>query len=63
MATKTFSEKMKQLEEISQKFESGHFDLEKDLSLYQEGVALAKELQKRLSEIRSQIQEIEKEQQ
>ncbi len=57
---KSFSTKMKQLEKIADKFESGDFDLEKDLELYKEGIKLAKELKGRLKKIEAEIEEIDK---
>jgi exodeoxyribonuclease VII small subunit len=56
----SFSQKMKQLEKIADKFESGDFDLEKDLELYKEGIELSKELKKRLKKIEAEIEEIDK---
>ena len=58
---KNFSQKMKKLEQIADKFESGKFDLEKDLALYKKGIRLAKELKERLSNIEAEIEEIEEE--
>jgi exodeoxyribonuclease VII small subunit len=58
---KSFSQKMKQLEKIADKFESGNFDLEKDLELYKQGIKLAKQLKSRLKKIEAEIEEIEKE--
>lgn len=59
MSEENFSQKLKQLEKIAQKFESGDFDLEKDLKLYKKGLKLAKELKRRLDEIESEIEEVE----
>lgn len=56
----SFSQKMKQLEKIADKFESGDFDLEKDLELYKKGIKLAKELKQRLKKIEAEIEEIDK---
>ena len=56
----SFSDRMKQLEKIADKFESGDFDLEKDLELYKKGIKLAKELKQRLKKIEAEIEEIDK---
>jgi len=56
----SFSAKMKQLEKIADKFESGNFDLEKDLELYKNGIKLARELKGRLKKIEAEIEEIDK---
>lgn len=56
---KSFAEKMKELEEIKQKFESGSFDLEKDLPLYKKAVQLAKDLKEHLKKLENEIVEIE----
>lgn len=58
---KSFAEKMKELEAIKEKFESGNFDLEKDLPLYKRAVQLAKDLREHLKKIENEIIEIEKE--
>ena len=56
---KSFAEKMKELEGIKQKFESGNFDLEKDLPLYKKAVQLAKDLKEHLKILENEIIEIE----
>ncbi|MEI8060900.1 MAG: exodeoxyribonuclease VII small subunit [Candidatus Berkelbacteria bacterium] len=55
----SFASKMEELEKIKAKFESGNFDLEKDLPLYKKAVALAKELKGHLKKIENEIIEIE----
>lgn len=56
----SFASKMQELEKIKEKFESGNFDLEKDLPLYKKAVILAKELKDHLKKIENEIIEIEK---
>jgi len=57
---KSFAEKMKELESIKEKFESGNFDLEKDLPLYKRAVQLASDLKEHLKKLENEIIEIEK---
>jgi exodeoxyribonuclease VII small subunit len=57
---KSFADKMKELESIKEKFESGNFDLEKDLPLYKRAVQLAGDLKEHLKKIENEIIEIEK---
>ncbi len=56
---KTFAEKMKELDTIKEKFESGNFDLEKDLPLYKRAVQLATDLKEHLNKLENEIIEIE----
>ncbi len=57
---KSFAEKMKELESIKEKFESGNFDLEKDLPLYKRAIQLASNLKEHLKRLENEIVEIEK---
>lgn len=57
---KSFSEQMRELETIKQKFESGNFDLEKDLPLYRRAIELARSLKTHLGQLENEIIEIEK---
>lgn len=56
---KTFAEKMIELDTIKEKFESGNFDLEKDLPLYKRAVQLATDLKEHLNKLENEIIEIE----
>ncbi|PIU00451.1 MAG: exodeoxyribonuclease VII small subunit [Bdellovibrionales bacterium CG10_big_fil_rev_8_21_14_0_10_45_34] len=50
-----FETKMKRLEEIVQQMESGELKLENSLSLFEEGVKLAKELHSQLSDSEQKV--------
>lgn len=56
---KSFGEQMAELEEIKKKFESGNFDLEKDLPSYKRAVGLTKNLKEHLKKLENEIIKIE----
>ncbi len=55
MPKESFESKLKQLEHILEKLESGEIDLEKSLEEYKKGVALSHELKQRLTEFENKV--------
>ncbi len=51
----SISSKIEQLQELTNWFESDEFDLEQALKKYQQAAALAKEVEKELTEMKNQI--------
>lgn len=58
--TLDFSSGYQELQKIVSDFESREIDLEKDLPQFERGLALARQLQKRLTEIENKIINIDK---
>jgi exodeoxyribonuclease VII small subunit len=54
--TKSFEEKLERLEQISQKMRDGELELEDAVKLFDEGMRLAKGLEKDLSRIERKVQ-------
>lgn len=52
---KTFKEQLKRLEEITEILENGDCDLEKAMELYEEGILISKECNKKLSDAKQKI--------
>ncbi len=55
----TIEEKFKRLNEIVEKIESNSIDLDKSISLYQEGQALIQDISKQLKEAELKITKVE----
>lgn len=53
---KSFEERLKRLEEITELIQDGEIPLEKALSLFEEGIKLAKGLEKEVSKIEGKIE-------
>ncbi len=51
-----FEEKLKRLEEISEKINEGDISLEKASLIFEEGITLARELEKKLSKMERRIE-------
>lgn len=56
----TFEQKLARIEEIVLILESGKEELNKSLALYEEGIALTREVSKMLDEVKGKIEEINK---
>jgi exodeoxyribonuclease VII small subunit len=54
--TKSFEERLERLEQISQKMRDGELELEDAVKLFDEGMRLAKGLEKDLSRIERKVQ-------
>lgn len=55
-----FQKKFQELEKITDEFESGELDLEKGLKKYEQGIRLANELKKQLTEMENKVKKIRK---
>ena len=55
---KSFEERLKRLEEISQQIRDGEVQLEKAAELFEEGVTLARGLEKELDRIDRKVQQL-----
>ncbi len=55
---KSFEDRLKRLEELSEKLERGQVSLEEAVSLFEEGIRLAKDLATRLNEAESRIEQL-----
>ena len=55
---KSFEERLKRLEEISQQIREGEVPLEKAAGLFEEGVTLARGLEKELDRIDRKVQQL-----
>ena len=53
---KSFEERLARLEELSERLRSGDLPLEEALSLFEEGMRLARELEKELSRIERKVE-------
>ncbi len=53
---KSFDERLNRLEELSEKLKSGNIPLEEAVSQFEEGIKLAKELEKELSKIERRVE-------
>lgn len=60
-STKSFEEKLKRLEQISEILESGEVQLEESISLFEEGIKLSKECLTILGNAELKISELKKE--
>ena len=58
---KNFEERLKALEEIAEKMREGNIPLDEAVSLFEEGVALARGLEKDLAKIEKKIEILAKE--
>ncbi len=56
MAGKNFEERLERLEELSEKLRDGKLPLEQAVALFEEGVRLAKSLEKDLSRVERRIE-------
>lgn len=56
--TGVFEKKLKRLEEIVEKLESGELDIETTLELFQEGMQLGRESRKMLDEIEIKVNKV-----
>jgi len=59
--SESFDKKMKELEKISEKIEDKNISLEESFTLFDKGMKLAAECEKKLSEYKSKIEIIKKE--
>jgi exodeoxyribonuclease VII small subunit len=57
----TFTEKMKELEEIVAWFDSGEVDLDQAVEKFERGTALAKELKADISTIENKVKKLQSE--
>lgn len=57
-SSETLSKKLTELEELSQYFESGEFDIDDGLKKYEQGMKLAQEIKKQLTAYELKITEI-----
>lgn len=62
MNEKKFDILMKELEGCVNKLENGEIELEKALEMYQEGITIIKELNKRLEDAKSKMEVVENDQ-
>ena len=53
---KTFEERLTRLEELADKLQDGKIPLEEAISLFEEGMKIARQLEKELSKIERRIQ-------
>jgi exodeoxyribonuclease VII small subunit len=53
---KTFEERMSRLEELTEKIKDGNLPLEEAVSVFEEGIELAKSLEKELSKIERKVE-------
>ncbi len=53
---KTFEERLKRLEELNAEMRTGNLPLEKAVSLFEEGIKLAKSLEKDLNKIERKVE-------
>lgn len=53
-----YSEQKKKLEQITEFFEKGDFQLEQALDKFKQGLEIAKKLEKRLKEVENEVKEI-----
>lgn len=60
-STKSFEEKLKRLEQISEMLESGEIQLEESISLFEEGIKLSKECLTILENAELKITQLKKE--
>jgi exodeoxyribonuclease VII small subunit len=60
-STKSFEEKLKRLEQISEMLESGEVPLEESISLFEEGIKLSKECLTILENAELKITQLKKE--
>ena len=58
MSEGNFEKKVKKLEEIVEKLESGELDIEETLNLFQEGMKLGKECRRMLDEIEDKVSKV-----
>lgn len=58
MSEGNFEKKIKKLEEIVEKLESGELDIEETLNLFQEGMKLGKECRKMLDDIEDKVSKV-----
>lgn len=57
----SFEDKMNRLSSIVEQLENDSIDIDKGIQLYEEGLSLAKELQKQLTAYENKIESISKE--
>lgn len=55
---RTFRAASQELEEITRKLESGKFDVDEALKLFERGLELARYLKKRLTEVDTKVKEL-----
>ena len=58
---KSFEERLQRLEEITEMIQEGEIQLEKAVSLFEEGIKLAKGLEKEISKIEGKIEKLKNE--
>jgi len=58
MSEGNFEKKIKNLEEIVEKLESGELDIEETLNLFQDGMKLGKDCRKMLDEIEDKVNKV-----
>jgi len=58
MSGQKFEDKLKKLEEIVEKLESGELDIEENLELFQSGMKLGKECRGMLEEIEDKVNKV-----
>lgn len=58
MSEETFEKKVKKLEEIVEKLESGELEIEETLNLFQEGMKLGKDCRRMLDEIEDKVNRV-----
>ena len=61
MAVKKFEERLSRLEELAEKLKEGKLPLEEAIALFEEGVKLAKSLEKDLNRIERRVEILTKE--
>jgi exodeoxyribonuclease VII small subunit len=57
----TFESSLESLEELVRELEAGDKGLDESLALFEKGVALAKELSKRLEDVKTKVESLSKE--
>ena len=57
----TFENSLESLEELVRELEAGDKGLDESLALFEKGVALAKELSKRLEDVKTKVESLAKE--
>jgi exodeoxyribonuclease VII small subunit len=57
----TFENSLESLEELVRELEAGDKGLDESLALFEKGVALAKELSKRLEDVKTKVESLSKE--
>jgi exodeoxyribonuclease VII small subunit len=59
--TETFEKSLENLEELVRELEAGDKGLDESLALFEKGVGLAKDLSKRLEDVKTKVESLSKE--